>query len=150
MPVFRKGFMRSSNFRGARWVAAGLLLFLAIPYTGAAEPLGNQGNDGPKADSLPSLPDPSPIQSQPAQQPGQAQQGTTQTGDQAPGKPVGTAAAPAEKPTGIAGSRPAGAVIAPGKQKRVRNIVIRLSIVAGAAIAVGTVVGLSEASRSRP
>jgi hypothetical protein len=66
------------------------------------------------------------------------------------GKPVGTAAAPAEKSAGITASRPAGAVIAPAKQRRARSLVIRLAVVAGAAVAVGVVVGLSKASPSRP
>ena len=65
-------------------------------------------------------------------------------------KPVGTAAAPAEPVTGVAAARPAGAAIAPAKQRRARAILIRVSIVIGAAIAVGTVVALSRASPSRP
>jgi hypothetical protein len=65
-------------------------------------------------------------------------------------KPVGTAAAPYEKTTGVAASRPAGAVIAPGKQRRARSILIRVGVVVGAAVAVGTVVALSRASPSRP
>ncbi len=64
--------------------------------------------------------------------------------------PVGTAAAPYEKTTGNAASRPAGAVIAPAKQRRKRSILIRVGILLGAAVAIGTVVGLSSASPSRP
>ena len=65
-------------------------------------------------------------------------------------KPMGTAAAPYEKTMGVAASRPAGAVIAPAKQRRARSILIRLGVVLGAAVAVGTVVGLSKATSSRP
>ncbi|WP_158748695.1 hypothetical protein [Acidobacterium sp. S8] len=64
--------------------------------------------------------------------------------------PVGTAAAPYEKTTGVAASRPAGAAIAPAKQKRTRSILIKTGIVIGACIAVGTVVALSKASPSEP
>jgi len=64
--------------------------------------------------------------------------------------PVGTAAAPAETPVGTAVSRPAGAAIAPAKQKRRHIFLIRMGLVVGAAVAVGTVVALSKASRSRP
>jgi hypothetical protein len=64
--------------------------------------------------------------------------------------PVGTAAAPYEKTTGVAASRPAGAVIAPAKQRRVRSILIKLSLVVGAGVAVGTVAALSHGSPSRP
>ena len=67
-----------------------------------------------------------------------------------PAKPVGTAAAPYEKPSGFTASRPAGAVIAPGKQRRARTILIRVGVVVGAAVAVGTVVAVSRASPSRP
>lgn len=65
-------------------------------------------------------------------------------------KPVGSAVAPYEKTTGVAASRPAGAVIAPAKQRQARSIVIRVSIVVGAAIAIGTVVALSHGSPSQP
>ncbi len=65
-------------------------------------------------------------------------------------KPVGTAAAPYETTTGVAASRPAGAVIAPAKQRRARSILIRVGVVVGAAVAIGSVVLLSHASPSRP
>ena len=70
----------------------------------------------------------------------------------APIYPVGTAAAPYTKTTGFAASRPAGAVIAPAKQKRARSILIRVGVIVGAVIAVGTVAALttSGASHSRP
>lgn len=64
--------------------------------------------------------------------------------------PVGTAAAPLETPVGTAVSRPAGAAIAPAKQKRSHTLLIRVGLVVGAAVAVGTVVALSKGSRSRP
>jgi hypothetical protein len=87
-------------------------------------------------DSTPSAP--VPQSSTPAQQPA------------TPQHPVGTAAAPYEKPSGVAGSRPAGAAIAPAKQRRVRAIVIKVGIVLAAGAAVGAVVGLSKASHSQP
>lgn len=65
-------------------------------------------------------------------------------------RPVGTAAAPYEPTTGIAASRPAGAAIAPAKQRRVRTFLISLGVIAGAAIAVGSVAALSHGSPSRP
>jgi hypothetical protein len=97
-----------------------------------------------------SLPDaPSPQSSSPSgQQPDQSHTGTQQQDDGA--KPVGTAAAPYEKITGVAASRPAGAAIAPAKQRRVRTILISLGVVAGAAIAIGTVAALSHGSPSHP
>jgi len=64
--------------------------------------------------------------------------------------PVGTAAAPYVKALGIPASRPAGAAIAPAKQKRAHSFLIKVGVIVGAAIAIGTVVGLSKASPSRP
>ena len=82
-------------------------------------------------------PQPSPDQS-----PNQQQNGAPQ--------PVGTAAAPSEPATGVAASRPAGAAIAPAKQRRVRTILISLGVVAAACVAVGVVVGLSHTSPGAP
>jgi hypothetical protein len=65
-------------------------------------------------------------------------------------EPVGTAAAGPVKATGVAASQPAGAAIAPAKQRRTRSILIKVSALVGAGIAVGTVVALSSASPSRP
>jgi hypothetical protein len=70
-----------------------------------------------------------------------------QSGPQAP---LGTAVAPYEKGIGVAASRPAGAVIAPAKQRRTRSFVIKLGVLIGACAAVGTVVALSNASPSQP
>lgn len=98
--------------------------------------------DPTTTEELPSAPEPQ-SSSQP-QQPQAAQQ------QNPPQQPVGTAAAPYEKPTGIPGSRPAGAAIAPAKQRRVRAIVIRVGLLLAGAGAVGAVVGLSKASHSQP
>jgi hypothetical protein len=65
-------------------------------------------------------------------------------------QPQGTAAGQVQPTTGTAASQPAGAAIAPAKQRRSRSILIRLGILAGAGIAVGTVVALSSASPSKP
>jgi hypothetical protein len=67
-----------------------------------------------------------------------------------PQRPVGTAAAEAPDTTGIAASQPAGAAIAPAKQRRVRTIVIKVGAIIGVGVAVGTVVALSEATGSKP
>jgi hypothetical protein len=92
----------------------------------------------PPAQTTDSKPQSTPPQTTPAQPPS-----TTQG-------PVGTAAAPYEKGVGVAASRPAGAVIAPAKQKRARSILIKVSVILGAAAAIGTVVALSSASPSKP
>jgi hypothetical protein len=63
--------------------------------------------------------------------------------------PIGTAAAPDTTPRGVSASTPAGAAIAPAKQKRVSRISIRTALVIGAVVAVGIVAGASLASPSR-
>ena len=104
-------------------------------------------------EELPSAPVPQsstqpPQQSQtPAQPQSQSQPPEQQPNTQ---QPVGTAAAPLEKPTGVAGSRPAGAAIAPAKQRRVRAIVISLGLILAGAGAIGAVAGMSKASHSQP
>ena len=109
--------------------------------TDQAPQLASKKDAAVSQNELPSAPDPQ-IPDQPQQQ---APQQTP-----APQMPLGTAAAPAETPTGIPGSRPSGAAIAPAKQKRVRAFVISIGIALAGAAAIGTVVGLSRASHSTP
>ncbi|HEV2729133.1 MAG TPA: hypothetical protein VGV15_03800 [Terriglobales bacterium] len=86
-------------------------------------------------------------------QPPAAQQSATQT-SQPPAPPVvqpsGTAAAQAGKISGNAASRPAGAAIAPAKQRQVRSVLIKMGVIAGAGVALGTVTALTKASGSKP
>jgi hypothetical protein len=65
-------------------------------------------------------------------------------------QPLGTAAAPYENTLGVAASRPAGAVIAPAKQRRSHSFLIRVGLLVGGAAAIGTVVALSKSSPNRP
>lgn len=67
-----------------------------------------------------------------------------------PQKPVGTAAAETPNISGIAASQPAGIAIAPAKQRRARTLVLRYGAMAGAAVAIGTVVALTRATASKP
>ena len=87
------------------------------------------------------VPQSAPAQSSP--QPQHPPQGTAR-------EPLGTAAAEIESTTGVAASKPAGTAIAPAKQKRARMILIRVSALVGAGVAIGTVAALSSASPSRP
>jgi hypothetical protein len=80
---------------------------------------------------------------------GQPTARTSQPAQEAP-QPVGTAVAPYEKTVGAASSRPAGAVIAPAKQRRAHSLLIKVALIAAGAAAIGTVVALSKASSSRP
>jgi len=64
--------------------------------------------------------------------------------------PVGTAAAEAPKVSGVTAAQPAGVAIAPGKQRRVRILVLKVGAILGAGAAIGTVVALSAATPSKP
>src|SRR5205809_1494683 len=64
-------------------------------------------------------------------------------------QPSGTAVAPPVQVSGGAASKPAGVAIAPPKQRQVRSLLLKLGLIAGAGVAIGTVVGLSEASPGR-
>lgn len=99
--------------------------------------------------STPAQPAQNQSQSAPSQVPAQAQAQDSQSTPKKP-EPVGTAAAEAPKTTGVAASQPAGLAIAAAKQRRRRTIIIRTGAIIGAGIAVGTVIGLTEATSSRP
>lgn len=137
--------MRKSTLWLERQIACGLALALAMPVGWAA------------TDPLPSAPAPridlqaQAGQSQAAPEP-QAKQNDQEAPaeQQHPNQPVGTAVAPVVKPEGAPASRPAGAAIAPMKQRRTRAFTIRLAIIVGAAVAVGTVAGVTLASPARP
>jgi len=64
-------------------------------------------------------------------------------------QPTGTAAAEVGRPAGMAVSSPAGAAIAPPRQRQVRSFLIKVGVIAGAGVALGTVAALSAASPAR-
>jgi hypothetical protein len=74
--------------------------------------------------------------------------GTQAPGTQAPQQPSGTAVAPPVETSGGAASKPAGVAIAPPKQRQIRSLLIKFGFLAGAGVAIGTVVGLTAASPS--
>ena len=65
-------------------------------------------------------------------------------------RPVGTAAAEGPRVSGVTAAQPAGAAIAPAKQRRVRTLVLKVGAILGANAAIGTVVALSAATPSKP
>lgn len=90
---------------------------------------------------------PSSVKNNPTEQPSTATQTPSQV---APIEPTGTAAAQSGRISGNAASRPAGAAIAPAKQHQARSLLIKLGVIAGAGVALGTVYGLSRASGPKP
>jgi hypothetical protein len=105
-------------------------------------------------DLLPDSPSASQAQSgqgtaQPApqtQEPPQAQPQPENRGHE----PLGTAAAESIPTSGVAASRPAGAALAPAKQRRIRSILIKTGALVGVGVAVGATMALSEGSPSKP
>lgn len=147
-----------------RGLATGLIVFLAAPFGGSVPAFAQQTAPVPQQQTVPvpqisgeSSSQPSSESQEPLNGAGQSQNNNPpsapknnqgqQSGTPAP---LGTAAAPYEKGIGVAASRPAGAVIAPAKQRRTRSFVIKLGVLIGACAAVGTVVALSNASPSQP
>jgi hypothetical protein len=86
-------------------------------------------------DSLPDAPQP---------------QSQTPTSQQPAATPSGAAGAKAAKVKGAPVAKPAGAAVAPARQRGHRSLLIKLGLVAGAGIAVGSVVALAERSPARP
>jgi hypothetical protein len=148
-----------------REIAFSLIVFLAAPFGGSATAFAQQTapsqqvkGTSPSSSQQPAqgpdIGNPKPVistnpapTSEPESGAPSAPQAPQQNG---PPAPLGTAVAPYGKGVGIAASRPAGAVIAPAKQRRTRSFVIKLSVIIGACVAVGTVVALSNSSPSQP
>lgn len=150
-------FMRSFKIQLRRELAICLMISLAAslgtPALAQQATPGQQAAPPSSSQSIPQAPvaQPAPSTSQPANgnqqsDPQQPAQNPQQNGN----APLGTAVAPYEKGVGVAASRPAGVVIAPAKQRRTRSMLISVALVVGAAVAIGTVIGLSKASPSEP
>lgn len=108
------------------------------------EPPGQESQTQPQS---PQKTAPAPDNSAPPQN-GPSTSGTAS--QNAPQQPVGGAAAQLGRTTGGAASKPAGAALAPEKQRQTHSLFLKLGIIAGAGIAVGSVAALSHASPSRP
>ena len=89
-----------------------------------------------------------PDASQPQTQPAQSQDHTRD--QRKPEAPAGAAAAQEGKTAGGPASKPAGAAIAPAKQRQVRSLLLKLGAVAAAGAAIGTVVALTRGTSSVP
>jgi len=157
--------MENSRLKIVRASIAGLLIVLLAAPLAQACPV-QEPQEPKQQPPVPAMPQPSPQPRPDANPPGPNPQNAPEanpqladpatrpnnpaTDQQQNSHPVGTAAAPEVKPTGVAASRPAGAVIAPAKQRRVRTIVIRVGIIVAAGVAIGTVAALSHGSPARP
>lgn len=103
----------------------------------------------PAALATPSVPAPTTVVRQPLPALKQAPKDGSTIDQQTPvPPPVGTAAAPDMRPEGTPASAPAGAAIAPAKQRRVKSFSVRVALLVGAAVAVGIVAGAALGSSS--
>jgi hypothetical protein len=121
---------------------------LEVPQPGTQSSPQSSSKDPTKLENRIELPDsPGTTQMQQA-----APQSPNQVNPQnsMPTQPTGTAAAPAGKVSGNMASKPAGVAIAPPKQRQVHSFLIKMGIIAGAGIALGTVAALSMASSPKP
>lgn len=82
--------------------------------------------------------------------PSQAQDAPARSTQNAPQRPVGTAAAESPVVSGVTAAQPSGVAIAPAKQHRARTILISVGAVIGAGVAIGSVAALSAGTGSKP
>jgi hypothetical protein len=140
--------VRTSVCWPQRQIAAGLVVIMAVLLAApalaqTAQPAaGQQGGTSSAAKAQ--------TAHQATGQPAAETNRPTQDVPQTTPEPVGTAVAPYEKTVGVASSRPAGAVIAPAKQRRAHSLLIKVGLIAAGAVAIGTVVALSKSSSGRP
>lgn len=123
------------------------LFFAGVAFTGASAQDFGQARELPDSPSaatrqIAGMSGPFQEQTAPAAQPSQA---AVQSSE-----PVGTAAAERPAPIGVAASNPAGAAIAPPTQRRARMLFIKVGLVVGASVAVGTVAALSMSGSAKP
>ncbi len=98
----------------------------------------------------PAQPPLQPVENLPQAPSATQQQTSAPNQSSTPQAPAGAAAAQKGVTAGGAASRPAGNAIAPAKQRQVRSLLIKLGAIAGAAVAIGTVVALSKGTSSKP
>jgi hypothetical protein len=161
--------MKNFWFSLNRAIVSGLVLLVMVPVSNAASPQQTTtqttpqtatptGGDQPDSSTsqtavpkqLDSLPD-SPGSRREVALDAKSQQSMPQQLQQnGTREPVGTAAAESVETTGVAASNPAGAAIAPAKQRRTRSFLIKVGALVGAGAAVGAVAALASGSPSRP
>lgn len=112
---------------------AAFLLTSEMPLLASPQQTSQSSSSVPAADN--SLPDAPQAQDQSAQQ-------------QTP--PSGAAGAKAATTKGAPVAQPAGAAVAPARERGHRSLLIKLGLLAGAGVAVGSAVALSHGSPSRP
>jgi hypothetical protein len=169
--------MRISGSWQRRQIAGCLVLVLFVPFADAAPSPQQETNSSQQAveglaaqapsqnldsgamkvnaevspaETLPNSPGSMLLQTVDDNRQSRGQQSTPKQRQPGTQEPVGTAAAQPVNTLGVAGSKPAGAAIAPAKQRRARSVLIKVGAILGAGVAIGTVVALSNSSPSKP
>lgn len=118
-------------------ISSEMPLLASSPQSAQSSQSTQSNTAGQKTDdSLPDAPQSQPAQATPNQQ--------------TPTPPSGAAGAKAANPSGAPVAQPAGAAVAPVRQRGHRSLVIKLGLLAGAGVAVGAAIALSERSPARP
>jgi outer membrane biosynthesis protein TonB len=148
-----KGIKRFFNVILIGLLTAAISLFAEPVPQNSQEPVQTEPARAPDDAQKPQRASPNTSELPDAPMPAQAaqQEQTDPSQTQNPGTaPSGAAAAKAAPAKGAPASRPVGAAIAPAKQRGHRSLLIKVGLVAGACVAVGSVVALSKASSAKP
>jgi len=116
----------------------------ADPSQAPLEPVPAPLPDSPSAAQPQQQPQPTTVQTAPASNAPAVPSGHR------PIDPQGAATAESAPTLGGAASKPAGAAIAPAKQRQMRSFLIKLGAVAGGAAALGTIYALTHGTSSTP
>ena len=135
--------------RGSKcfWIAtlAGVFAMSSEMPLLAEPPQSGQSNTAVQKDT--SLPDAPQVQDSRVQNSQTQDSQTTQQPTQAPSGAAGAKSVPVK---GAPVAQPVGAAVAPARQRGHRSLLIKVGLLLGGGIAVGTVVALSERSPTRP
>jgi predicted lipid-binding transport protein (Tim44 family) len=115
-------------------LAGAFLVESAMPVFANPQSAGQSDSTRQQASTLPDAPE---AQAEQPQQPPST-------------PPSGAAGAKAAPVKGAPVAQPAGAAVAPVRQRGHRSLLIKAGLIAGAAVAVGVVVALSDRSPTRP
>ncbi len=118
-------------------LAGAFLIASEMPLLANTSQSNQSGAAQKQDDALPDAPQSQPVQTPSGQQPAPA--------------PSGAAGAKAANVKGAPVAQPTGAAVAPARQRGHHSLLIKVGLVAGAAIALGSVVALSQGkSQARP
>ena len=130
---------------GAFVISNGTPLLANPPQSSSAQSSSSQPSSTQPSSTQPNTVDSKPNDSLP-----DAPQTQTPANQQHAAAPSGAAGAKAANVKGAPVAEPAGAAVAPPRQRGHRSLLIKIGLLAGAGIAVGSAVALSERSPSRP